>query len=288
MKYSSTYVILLITLCLLNTAWGQSAQRTITRSAGFADINDRENRFIIKNLHGSVTVEAYNGETIELSINEEIRGSSSEIEQAKNELEYILERDGNRIFAYLTAPFINVKRYEDRFSYNVDMNDRSYRFTHDITVRVPQNVYLEASTINKGIVSVTGRFPDIEAGNVNGDITLANIVSATDVSTVNGNIEIIYDEKPVSDSNFNTVNGEINLYFPDDLSVDIYFSSLHGDLYTDFDNITRLNPEVNKKTKSRGQTVTYRLDKSTPVRIGNGGTKLRFELLNGDVYLRKK
>lgn len=288
MKYVSTSVILFITLCFFNTAWGQSAERTITKSARFADVDDRDNRFIIKNLHGSVTVEAYDGETIELSIEEEIRGSLSEIEQAENELEFILERDGNQILAYLTAPFINVNRYGDRFSYNVNMNDRTYRFTHNITVRVPQTVKLEASTINKGILSVTGRFPDIKAGNVNGDITLTNIISATEVSTVNGDIEIIYDEEPVSDSKFNTVNGEIEIYFPDNLSADIYFSSLHGDLYTDFDNVTRLKPEVNKETKSSGQTVTYRLDKTTPVRIGNGGTKLRFKVLNGDVYLRKQ
>lgn len=288
MKYLSTSVILFITLCFFNTAWGQSAERTITRSARFADINDRDNRFIIKNLYGSVTVEAYNGETVELSIEEEIQGSSSEIEQGKNELEYILERDGNKIFAYLTAPFINVNRYGDRFSYNVNMNDRTYRFTHTITARVPRNVLLEASTINKGILSVTGKITDIKAGNVNGDITLTNIVSATEVSTVNGNIEIIYDEVPVSDSKYNTVNGVIDIYFPDNLSANVYFSSLHGDLYTDFDNVTRLKPEVNKETKSREQTVTYRLDKFTPVRIGNGGTKLRFEVLNGDVYLRKQ
>lgn len=287
MKYLTLIITLIFSICLISVAAGQSAKRTITKSARFADINDKKNRFIIKNLHGDVLVKAYDGKTVELTINEVIEGTSSEIKQAQTELEYVLERDGNLIVAYLTAPFIKVRKSEDHFGYNVNMKDRNYQFTHDITVRVPQNVLLEASTVNRGILSVTGRFPAINAANVNGDIILKNIVSATSVSTVNGDIEIAYEKPPVTDSKYHTVNGRMDIYLPANLSADVYFSSLHGDLYTDFDKITRLSPEVQKENSSNGRTVSYRIEKSTPIRIGNGGPKLNFEVLNGDVYLRK-
>lgn len=287
MKYLTLIITLIFSVCLLSVAAGQSAQRTITKSARFDDINDKKNRFIIKNLHGDVSVKAYDGETVDLTINEVIEGTSSEIKQAQTELEYVLERDRNFIVAYLTAPFIKVRKSEGHFGYNVNMKDRNYQFTHHITVRVPQNVLLEASTVNRGILSVTGRFPAINAGNVNGDIILKNIVSTTSVSTVNGDIEITFAKPPTTDSKYHTVNGRMDIYFPANLSADIYFSSLHSDLYSDFDKITRLSPEVQKENSSNGRTVSYRIDNSTPIRIGNGGPKLNFEVLNGDVYLRK-
>lgn len=287
MKYLTLFATLCLSMCFFSKALGQSAQRTIKKSAHFADISDKSNRFIIKNLHGSVSIEAYDGETIELTIDEKIEGTSSEIEKAKSELEYVMENDGNLIVAYLTAPFINVRRYEDCFSYNVNMNDREYRFTHDVTVRIPQDVLIEASTVNHGKLSVTGRFPEINAGNVNGDIFLQKVVSANNVSTVNGDIEISYVEPPATDSEYNTVNGRMDIHLPAALSADVYFSSLHGDLYTDF-NVTRLSPEVQKENSTSGQTVSYRIEKSTPIRIGSGGPKLRFKVLNGDVYLRKQ
>jgi hypothetical protein len=287
MKYLTLIITLIFSICLISVATGQTAKSTITKTARFSDINDKKNRFIIKNLHGDVLVKAYDGKTVELTINEVIEGTSSEIKQAQNELEYVLERDGNLIVAYLTAPFIKVRSSQDHFGYNVNMKDRNYQFTHDITVRVPQNVLLEASTVNRGILSVTGNFSVINADNVNGDIILKNIVSATNVSTVNGDIEIIFAKPPATDSKYHTVNGRMDFYLPENLSADVYFSSLHGDLYTDFDKITRLSPEVQKENSNNGRTVSYIIDKSTPTRIGNGGPKLNFEVLNGDVYLRK-
>lgn len=282
--------LLLLSLFFVQTSPSQAQDftQTINKIAEFTDPSDAGNKFIIKNINGSVSIEAYDGNTIELTVNQEISGNSSEVEQGKQELEYKLERRGNLIFAYLDAPFITVDFENGELNYCINRQDDDYQFTHDVTVQVPRGILLEGSTINKGMLSITGNFREVEADNVNGDVTLEHITSKTKVNTVNGDITISYDDAPDQDSEYHTVNGTIEVYMPDNLSADVYFKSMHGDLYTDFDNVTRLTPQVNRETDSHGSAITYRLDKFSPLRIGNGGTKLRFEVLNGDVYIRKQ
>lgn len=268
----------------------QNFTRTITKTAEFANQSDAGNKFRLMNINGSVTIEAYDGDTIELTVNEEIKGSSSEIEKAKGELEYKLERRGNLILAYLDAPFITLRTDADdnEIHYRMDRHDDDYRFSHDVHVKVPSGILLDGSTINKGKLTVIGSFKEVEASNVNGELELRDLTSKTDAHTVNGDITISYDRAPSEDSEYQTINGTIEVSMPDDLSADVYFKSMHGDLYTDFNNVKRMTPEVKKQTHTNRSEVTYQVEKISPLRIGRGGTKLHFEVLNGDVYLRKQ
>lgn len=268
---------------------GQSYRQTVEFSESFTDIRDVNNRFHLMNIHGPVTVETYDGEHIELVIDETIEGTDREIEQGRQELEFILERKGTVITGYLTAPFIEIRRRGDRISYRMDRRNEDYRFTHTITARVPAGIIVDVSTINRGGLHVSGSFRELNASNVNGEITLDNIRSPVNtVSTVNGNISITYAAAPTGDSKYSTINGTIDLRLPQHTSADIYFKSMHGDLYTDFDNIKRLSPEVQKEEQSSGKKTAYRVNRFNPVRIGDGGPQMKFEVLNGDVYLRKQ
>lgn len=147
---------------------------------------------------------------------------------------------------------------------------------------------LEGSTINKGTLSISGVFKEVKARNVNGAIHLDQIASQTIASTVNGDITASYVQAPDGDSEYHTVNGTIEVFMPGDLSADVYFSSLHGDLYTDFEHIQRLNPQVKKSDNATHSGTTYQVEKFKPLRFGNGGPKLYFRVLNGDVYLQKQ
>ena len=287
------FVILCLVLSLVlqtNPAKAQSFTRTITKKAAFANQSNPENKFIIKNINGSVSIEAYNGNTIELTVNEKISGSSDEIEKGKKELSYKLEHDGNLIFAYPNAPYITISRDGDDIDFRMRLysDKHDYRFTDNVTVRVPRGILVDGSTVNKGKLTIDGSFKKVEASNVNGALELHHMTSETHASTVNGDITINYDRAPDNDSEYHTINGTINLNIPDDLSADVYFQSMHGDLYTNFNNIKRLKPEVLKQSHTNSGRITYQVDKTTPIRIGQGGPKLQFEVLNGDVYIRKQ
>lgn len=271
----------------INTS-AQDFSRTVTKSATFSDPSDAANKFRIMNINGSVSIEAYGGDTIELTVNEKIDGSYSDIEQAKRELNYRLERRGDLVLAYLDAPFVSLAFEDDDLHYRIDRDKNDYQFVHDVQVKVPREILIVASTINKGNLNITGSFKAVEASNVNGGLNLQQLTSKTSANTVNGDITISYDQPPNQDSEYHTVNGTIKLFMPTNLSADVFFKSMHGDLYTDFKNTKRLQPEVKKQTHSSRSKVTYQIEKFSPLRIGNGGTNLRFEVLNGDVYIRKQ
>ncbi|MCW9708348.1 DUF4097 family beta strand repeat-containing protein [Fodinibius salsisoli] len=264
----------------------QDVSRTIHKTAAFVDQADPHNKFSIMNINGSVSVEAYDGTTIQLTVAETIKGSAQKITQAEEELTYKLERRGNHILAYLDAPFVTVKIKGRDVSYSIQRADEDYEFNHDVRVKVPRDILLNGSTINGGMLKVVGPFKEVKASNINGGLDLQQLTSLTEASTVNGDIDISYARAPKESCSYKTVNGTIDIHMPNDLSADVYFKSLHGDLYTDFE-VEKLKPEVRKQDDSHATAIQYRVDKFSPVRIGAGGPKLTFNVLNGDVYLRK-
>lgn len=278
-------MVIMLSVPLLASA--QDYSRTIKRSAAFENANADGNKLNIYNIHGSVTVEGYEGEEILISAIQEINGSDREVELAKEELSLRVDQEGNMVLIYIDAPFITLNRKGDRIRYRMDRWDDDYKFLFDITVRVPRNTQIYASTINRGAVFVENTTQQVSASNVNGGIELRNISGATKAHTVNGDITATYAESPASDSDYQTINGTIEVNYPKDLSADIRFKSMHGDLYTDFNNTKRLQAQVSKDVNSQRGKTTYRLDRYAPLRIGAGGPTYSFEVLNGDVYVKQ-
>lgn len=264
----------------------ESYEQTITKTAQFQNASNAGNKFQVLNINGSVTIEAYNGNTVKLTAAKHYEGSQSEIEQAKRDFTVELVRKGNTIFAYLDAPFVDVDFDGDDMDYDFnDMdNDRDYEFNIDIHALVPRHILVEASTMNEGSVTVIGSFKNIHANNLNGDLKLKDITSKVSARTLNGDIDVVYTERPTADSEFNTLNGHIDVTVPANLSADIYFKSLHGDFYTNFKDFKRLNEDGDAEFG----LVKYVVGSFTPIRIGRGDVELRFKVLNGDVYLRKQ
>ena len=284
-----TFVLIgLVTILILPfIASAQDYTQTIKRSAAFENTNADGNKLSVYNLHGSVTVEGYEGEEILITAIQEVNGTDREVELAKEELSLLVEQEGNLVLIYIDAPFITLNRKGDRIRYRMDRWDDDYKFLFDITVRVPKNTQIYASTINRGTVYVESTTQQVSASNVNGSIELRNISGGTKAHTVNGDITAIYAESPGSDSDYQTINGTIEVNYPESLSADIRFKSMHGDLYTDFKNTKRLQAQVSKDINSRRGKTTYRLDRFAPIRIGAGGPTYSFEVLNGDVYVKQ-
>lgn len=291
-----TYATSKLVLCMIAisaflslpvTSSAQNHAQTIKRSAFFENPGAADNKLSICNIHGSVSVEGYEGQEIVITAIREISGSEREVELAKEELSLRVDQDGNTVLVYIEAPFITLNRKDDRIRYRMDRWDDDYKFLFDITVRVPKSTQIYASTINKGSVKVENTTGQVSASNVNGKIELRNISGATEAHTVNGDILATYTASPDSDSHYQTVNGTIEVNYPENLSADIRFKSMHGDLYTDFYNTERLRARVSKDISSKRGNTIYRLDRFAPIRIGAGGPTYSFEVLNGDVYIKQ-
>lgn len=284
-----TLLISLFTLILASTASAQTFSETKEEITRFQDVTSSENVLYIHNIHGNVTVEGYDGEEVQITYHKEMNAATQrDLDRAKREVEFIVEEENDRIHIYLDAPFIHIKKRDGEISYHIKDWDDDYDFLFDITVQVPRNTNLDVSTINNGTVLVENmRGQWLDASNINGSVELVNITGITDAQTINGDITASYSESPSSHSSYETINGTIEVMYPQDLSADITFKSMHGDLYTDFQNLQRLEARVESDEDRRKGKTTYRIDKFAPIRIGNGGPVFSFEVLNGDVYVKQ-
>lgn len=254
------------------------------------------NAFNISNINGDLKVEGYEGyegDEIIITGSKTISKKRRDLEQKEIDEIYLKQVDyEGTIYVFVQAPGVEVKFRDGkmRHSFNWNGNSRddrnSVNFEFDIVVKMPKNLMLAASTINGGTLSVQNMQNGVDAGNVNGDVSLREVAGKTHAYTVNGDVEVYFSKSPTEDSKFHTVNGSMEVYSPDDLGAIVTFESLHGDLYTDFEQVSRLKNQLNKE--KTGDGFRYRVGKTTPIQIGKGGPKMEFETVNGSAYIRKR
>jgi len=264
-------------------------RETITRSLQFSETNT-SNELWLKNIQGDITVVGYDGKTVEISVEKTIEArTQATLQQGIEEIQLATKLDSTFMLVYMDAPFIDAHRKGNHLHYRSDRDyhDHKYEYRMDFTVRVPKTMSLRVSTVNEGTVTIENiRTQRIEARNVNGAIQATDISGATSAVTVNGDVDISFVESPTEDSRFKTINGDITLLMPDNLSADVSFKSMNGDFYTNFEQIDYLPAKVSSAKKNGSKRTTYRIDRSTQIRVGQGGPKVETETLNGEVYLK--
>lgn len=152
MKFRNVLILHLFITLMLNPAalLSQDYTQTIKRTLRFSQADNPSNQLKVFNIHGDVTVEGYDGNEVQITARRQIDGSKQDIEQARQDLEFVAERDGNTIFVDIDAPFITFEKSGTHdFNYHVDDWNNGYEFLHDITVRIPKNSRVDASTINQ-------------------------------------------------------------------------------------------------------------------------------------------
>ncbi len=249
-----------------------------------------DSEVVIKNINGSLEVTGYEGDEIVVTGTKKLwknRGNISNQEAEEYYLESVI-RDGN-VYIYVETPYSRVRWYNRRMEYSYNWNGRDrdrIDFEFDIEVKIPNNLYVDASTVNGGTLWITSMENGVDASNVNGSVVVKDVVGVVDAHTVNGDIEVWFKESPLEDCEFETVNGTMEVFSPGDFGAIVTFKSLHGELYTDFDKITRLANQLNKEEYRDG--YRYRISRTAPIQIGDGGPKLSFESVNGSAYIRQR
>ncbi len=265
---------------------GQEFKETINKELKFSNAS-RDNMLVATNIFGNVSVEGYSGNTVKVSIEKTLTADSpSDLEKGKKELKIIIEEKENKIIVRPDAPYISY--HEDHsFNYNNYGKDIPYHFHLEMTIKVPQNVNVSASTVNDGEILVKNlRTNLIKAYNVNGGIELDKVAGKTKAHTVNGKVTVTYVENPRQDSSYYSLNGNITVNYLQNLNAEVTFKSMNGSFFTEFD-VEGQRPKVVRKSEKKGKRVKYRYESKPAMKIGNGGTTFSFETLNGNVYLKK-
>lgn len=282
----------IITICaalffgilLGGSAWAQSHQEKISRTASFQRLSNGSILYV-HNINGSVRVEGYNGSQVQIEASKSVKAKrQADLDLGIREIQLGVEEAGDTVFVYLDAPFVHRK---NRHHFQTNTNDVPYNFSLDIVVRVPRQAGVRASTVNGGEVTVANTAGAVRARNVNGNVTLTNVAGQGEANTVNGNIEASFTQVPTQDTEFKTINGNIRVKYPEKLSADLSFKTMHGDLYTDFPVAQMLPAQVTQNNAGKNGGTVYKINKSQAVRIGQGGPKLDFQLINGNIYVEK-
>lgn len=243
----------------------------------------------IRNVNGGVEVEGYDGTQVILELVIQITSNDLlEIEKGKRELELGEYRYDDELILTMKAPFVRDYIENGRVrGMQIQRDEKDYRFKYTFRVKVPRNINVDASTVNKGdirIEQVSGR---LATRNVNGDIMVRNAREIEEASTVNGDIDVSFFANPEKNGKFNTINGDITLELKRDLSAQILAKSMQGEFFSAFD-FTYMPPIVEVNESRRRNATEYKIGSSTQIQIGEGeGPDLRFETLTGNVYLKR-
>lgn len=242
---------------------------------------------VIYNINGFIKVEGTATNKVAFDVDKRITAKEKDVlEAGKKEFKLVFEQKGDTIMAYIAEPFDsrpNRNNWRDRDDRRIE-----YDFTLDFTVKVPREMNVRVSTVNRGDVTVKDVAGALRVRNVNGAITLTNARGVTDAHTINGNLEANYLTSPPDKSSYYTLNGDIKVTYPANLGADLQFKTFQGNFNTDFPDVQILPAQVTKNEERRGDKTVYKLNKTTSIRIGTGGKALRFETFNGNVYIKKQ
>lgn len=153
-----------------------------------------------------------------------------------------------------------------------DRRRRNIDVSVDFEVRVPSGVEFIAAMVS-GDIEADGLRSDVDASTVSGSV----FVSTTGVgrgSTVSGEIEVEMQSNDWDELHYSTVSGDITIWMADNVDTDVEFESLSGDFRSDFDVTVR---------RSRDRFVGSEFSGT----IGDGGRKLSFNTVSGDVRLKR-
>ncbi len=163
--------------------------------------------------------------------------------------------------------------------------DRSQTFTDDAKARynnpaivdykisVPRNARLESIDLVNGSLDVDGVEGDIKASSVNGRVTARGLSGVSRLSTVNGTLEVAFskldESRPIT---LGSVNGGVVLIIPSDSNAVVKANTVHGGISNDFGLMVL-----------HGDYVGHELHGQ----IGNGGTRIKLENVNGGIAIKR-
>ncbi len=228
-----------------------------------------------RNLNGSVRVERATGSRLEVSAVKRWRRGNPE--DVTVDVKRVGSGEGDILVCAIWRDVTEEcdeegyrtqdRRRRDRDRWNRDNDDD---VSLDITVRVPDGVKIDVSSINGGL-DITGATSEVEAHTVNGGIEARSTGGPVNATTVNGEIDVRMGAMGTGNLDFSTTNGSITVTVPDGLNADLTMRTVNGSVGSDFPMT------VNGRISPRRITAT----------IGRGGMKIDLTTVNGSIDLRR-
>jgi Toastrack DUF4097 len=172
---------------------------------------------------------------------------------------------------------------------HVSVEIESFRRAYDLAIKVPAGSSVKLQTTNMGEIRVENVTGEVEVENTNGPITLQNVSGTVVASTTNGDIEAVLarvaPDKPMS---FATFNGDVDVTLPPDAKASLRLKSQEGDVYSDFDLALKAAPVKTEESGKSSGRFRVSIERAAMGTINGGGSEMKLETFNGNIYIRKK
>ena len=240
--------------------------------------------FRLSSINGAVTVEASSDNRVHVRAEKE-PGRRGEITDVAFQ---VIQKGGDvSICALWRGDVCDEDGLRSRGNNRDDREDRDVKVR--FTVSVPAGVHVNAGTVN-GAMTVRNVTADVRASTVNGAVEVENVGGPVRATTVNGAVDVSTRNGPVTattvngnvdvkmtaiaregEMKFTTVNGRVRVEMPENLNASVEMETMHGSISSDY-------------PVQLSGTFGPRRAQGT---IGRGGPRIELETLNGSIELRK-
>lgn len=232
----------------------------------------------ISNIWGTVRVRPGPSGQISITVDETRTAPDQErFDRSLDILRLDIEADANGVSIVVGEP---TRRWLSRDSCH------GCRVDYQFKVTVPKGTKLDVGTVLDGKIDVSGVAGTISASNVNGPISVHELRDCEMLESVNGELDVSFQNAPGQDCNLETINGDITLALPTGSGLDVALDQFNGRMVSEFAVDPFALPAIVEHTEHDGQ-YRYRIQQSAGLRLEGGGPMFSISSLNGDVRIQK-
>ncbi|MFC2168742.1 DUF4097 domain-containing protein [Acidobacteriota bacterium] len=228
---------------------------------------DKDGSLSLTNLNGSVSVETWSRNEVEIKAEKAVRGSRDNLDKINIEIE-----SGVRQITINTV-FPKIRSFRGKVRYEI---------------KVPEGLQLEKIKTVNGNIDIHGPVTDVRAATTNGDISISEASGQLVFSTTNGYVEA---EEIQGEISVHSTNGNIHLRV-DSVSDEITARTTNGGISLTVDS-KNIDADVEARTTNGRVTVDFPVTiesgqiskRKLDGRFGEGGPLISLKTTNGPIKI---
>ena len=226
---------------------------------------DEEVSLILENVNGSIEVEGWNENRIEIFAKIKVKaGSKNKAKKIFGKIEFDVEHNRDLVRVKADLPKLRKESLFGLFGSSNPSITITYR------VKVPRKTALELVSVN-GEIAAAGIKGDFFLKTVNGAIDLHSLGGEGGLKTVNGSVFCGLEEfAEGAELKIKTVNGKVNVELPGETGAELDIKTMNGKVRTNF--------EMNRVRKIKRNRIQGE--------IGDGDGYIHIRTMNGGVTVR--
>ncbi len=221
----------------------------------------------VKATNGSIVVSTWNEDQILIIAHKKVDASKPKAREILDKIHIIVGQNGDALFIKAEKPD---RSSSGLFGWLFGLGIKNFQVDYEITL--PQRMVVKASSTN-GDVEVDDVSGRLNLSTTNGSINALRIANTAEIHSTNGEIHVYYKNlPPKGDIEISTTNGEIELVLPKNPKCTLSAYTNNGEIDCNLPDI-----------KSTSATHRYLESK-----INGGGAHFNVHTTNGDISIVNK